>query len=112
MNSPQPTSRKICPYLTAGTVQVSSLVGAAGEKPGATISPIQCLGPQCHMWEHDSRLPAETGDCSMKLTAVFSATSAVTAQQLVQLLARVAVKAGVEGITIEDAPAAAPAASN
>lgn len=103
-----PTARKICPYLTAGTVQVSNIVGPGGEKPGATISPIQCLGAQCHLWEHDARLPAETGDCSMKLTAVFSATGAMQIGQLVQLVARIAIKAGVEGVTLEDPTTVSP----
>lgn len=108
MNAPQPTQRKSCPFLTAGTITVSNIVDADGRPPGAKLTPIQCLGDACHMWIHDPRLPSTTGDCSMKVGAYLNANVAGMVGQLTNLVALSAKKLGVEGIEIIDPNAPAP----
>lgn len=71
-----PTPRQVCPLLTTGTVKASTIVDASGTQGEVKIVPVQCLGPACQLWLHDSTLPPETGDCSLKLSALFSATTA------------------------------------
>jgi len=106
------TPRKICPVLTAGTVKTQSIIGADGTTPGAQVTPIQCIGPECHLWRHDERLPPETGDCTYALTGLFTATTAQQVADVVnntaaigEVLKLIAKQAGVQ---ITDHPQFAP----
>jgi hypothetical protein len=96
MNTPAATLRKICPYITAGSVNVSVITGPNGEPPGAKMTPCQCLGSECHLWVHDANQPSETGDCAHNVNALLMSMLLQTLMNLQAISLATAQKAGVE----------------
>ena len=86
-DQPSPTTRKNCVHLTAGTIQVSSIIEVGETSAKVSFTPIQCMGPACQYWLHDADMPPDTGDCGVPLGALFGATGAKQLQGMGSVLA-------------------------